>query len=906
MNGRGSIIASFLTAFLIASAVITSVGPYRVYADSSPLTTMNLWSPYNPNGFDGTPGSTITFSANAACINGLARLEWDFNGDGTVDATTPVTGTNVNNVMVSHIYGMDGYYNPAVRSVDINNLVSSWATYDKTGAILLDIGWNPPVVTMDAWSPASGDTLTTFTFTAHATSEVGLFALHWDFEGDGIVDATTSISGNSGTGSITHRYTTPGTFTPQVYAEDLQHFVSDWDQYDISGLVVTLDVTPGPTAAIMKQWSPYSATGPSGTTQTSFTFSADASAPAGISRLEWDFNGDGTVDATTPVAGAPIIVAGITTSHIYGIAGTYDPAVRVVDKNNAASPWDFYDVSGTPMHLVVAPSILATMNAWSPYSATQYDGNPLTVFTFSADASAPAGISRLEWDFNGDGTVDATTPVAGAPKTLTGSTTTHAYGITGTFTPQVRAISINNEISSWSQYQSSGQTIQLDIGLPIGAATLSFSPHTSVLGQPDGTTSTLFTFTATSSLTPVRFDWDFNGDEVIDASTTTPSATFIYNVGGTYYPSMTVWDIYGGHTQAVPLNNIGTQIPLYVVGSPTATMGAWSPYSPTGADGFPNTVFTFSADASAPAGISRLEWDFNGDGTVDSITIANGAPISATGITTTYTFGVTGTFTPKVRSVDANGFASFWDSYDQNGKVITLDIAPIPVPNKAPISNAGPNQSVNVAQLVILDGSGSYDPDIGDSITQYKWTQTSGPVQLTLNLVNPVKPNFIPTLAGTYAFDLVVIDNHGLASSSSRVTITVNNSQGNLYCDGKTIDQLISGGHYNVIDLRKSDKKEVQGTERDDLIIANNKGDVIHGRGGNDCIIGGTGEDHLYGDDGSKYGYDQIYGLGGNDEIHGGNGNDYINGGDGNDSGFTGGGNDTFVSCEVIKQEDKK
>ena len=42
-----------------------------------------------------------------------------------------------------------------------------------------------------------------------------------------------------------------------------------------------------------------------------------------------------------------------------------------------------------------------------------------------------------------------------------------------------------------------------------------------------------------------------------------------------------------------------------------------------------------------------------------------------------------------------------------------------------PVSEAGPAQTVNPFVEVTLDGTGSSDPDVGDTLT-YAWTQTSG------------------------------------------------------------------------------------------------------------------------------------------------------------------------------------
>ncbi len=90
--------------------------------------------------------------------------------------------------------------------------------------------------------------------------------------------------------------------------------------------------------------------------------------------------------------------------------------------------------------------------------------------------------------------------------------------------------------------------------------------------------------------------------------------------------------------------------------------------------------------------------------------------------------------------------------------------------SKAPIANAGPDQTDSINNLVTLDGSGSTDPD-GDPIT-FSWIQTGG-TSVTLFDSTTEKPTFTPTITDVYVFQLTVSDNRG-KSSSDTVTITIN------------------------------------------------------------------------------------------------------------------------------------
>ena len=103
-----------------------------------------------------------------------------------------------------------------------------------------------------------------------------------------------------------------------------------------------------------------------------------------------------------------------------------------------------------------------------------------------------------------------------------------------------------------------------------------------------------------------------------------------------------------------------------------------------------------------------------------------------------------------------------------------------PPPNNGPTANAGADQTaVTSAATVTLDGSGSSDPDTGDTLT-YLWTQTAGTPVVTLSSTTASGPTFTaPTLgandtAVNLTFSLIVTDDKSNASSADTVTITVN------------------------------------------------------------------------------------------------------------------------------------
>jgi hypothetical protein len=100
-------------------------------------------------------------------------------------------------------------------------------------------------------------------------------------------------------------------------------------------------------------------------------------------------------------------------------------------------------------------------------------------------------------------------------------------------------------------------------------------------------------------------------------------------------------------------------------------------------------------------------------------------------------------------------------------------VLPAPL-NRAPVSDAGPDQArvINDPVSLGLDGIGSFDPD-GDPL-EYTWTQLSGPI-VTLDDDNITNPKFTaPAITTTIElqFQLVVSDSK-LESAPDTVNVTL-------------------------------------------------------------------------------------------------------------------------------------
>ncbi|MBN1528147.1 MAG: PKD domain-containing protein [Thermoleophilaceae bacterium] len=412
--------------------------------------------------------------------------------------------------------------------------------------------------------------------------------------------------------------------------------------------------------------------------------------------IEWDFDNDGSFDAT-----------GGNVQHSFGSSGSKTVRMVVTD---AASETD---------EVVHALRVNAPPGAAFEFSPSNPSVNQSIAFDARGTTDdAAIGAGGFDWDLDGDGAYDDGS----------GAQLSHSYATPGTRTVGLRVTDSDGETSFASH---SVQVAALNAG---PTAAFSFGPSRPNVGQTvsfDGSESD-----DDGPLLPTSYAWDLDGDGAFDdALGVTPSTS--YSSSGPKTVSLRVTDALGV---------TDTASHSFTVNPPPNASFSVSPASADVGDPVSFDAAASSDDLPLPA--NAYAWDLDNDGAFDD----------GTAQTASTTFSTPGGKTVRLRVTDSGG------STDIATQTVSVAANPAPVAAFS-FTPARPN----IAQAVALTGAGSSD-DEPIPAGGYSWDTNGDGVY---GDVTGVTTSTSFATAGAKTVGLRVTDADGAMTSTTQV-ITVN------------------------------------------------------------------------------------------------------------------------------------
>lgn len=178
----------------------------------------------------------------------------------------------------------------------------------------------------------------------------------------------------------------------------------------------------------------------------------------------------------------------------------------------------------------------------------------------------------------------------------------------------------------------------------------------------------------------VGWEWDFNGDGVLDSTQQSP--TFIYKTAGIYTVVLTVIEADGDYSTEVKEEHISVEESKPIASFSATPLAGTNPL---------NVQFTDTSKSSGSDSLSEWAWDFDSDGNIDSTTRNPVHEYNTEG-----TYSVTLTVTDQDKDVDAVMYEGYItvlqaeEDTDGDGVGDTIDNCPI-IANADQIDSDGDN-----------------------------------------------------------------------------------------------------------------------------------------------------------------------------------------------------------------------
>lgn len=269
---------------------------------------------------------------------------------------------------------------PSRASDAVSDAASETGSIPKPGG---DSNESPTAaISVSPSTPTTGDTVT-FDASESSDPDGSIQSVRWDLDGDG----TDEASGMT----VDHAYDEAGEYEVSVT-------VADGDgETDTARTAVTVEAGSKPDVAF--EFSP---SDPRANEEVTFDASASSDPDGQIDVYEWDFDGDGTVDAH-----------GQTVAYTYEESGSYTVALTVVDDDGNEA----FTTGTVSVGESTAPEPSFSVSPDGPSAGEE------VTFDASASSDLDGSIAMYEWDLTGDEAVDAT-----------GETVTHTFEEPGEYT----------------------------------------------------------------------------------------------------------------------------------------------------------------------------------------------------------------------------------------------------------------------------------------------------------------------------------------------------------------------------------------------------------------------------------------------------------------------------------------
>jgi len=695
------------TATLIVSAEAPAPVPFggfirerQVIITFQPPTADFFYEPESP--IAGQP-VTLDGSYSFDFDGEIVAYAWDLDADGTIDAT---------DALVERIFPTAGIY-------EITLTVTDDAGNEDTVTYTIDVApaESGPAA---ALAPAaefriSPDTPTvgqTVQLDASSSSDPDgtITAYAWDVDGDGVAD----LAGRT----VDFTFSSAGEFVIALTVTD-DAGISDTHVLTITVTEPATGPSPSPIQLPIAEFQ-IVPSAPVAGEAVSFNGTASLDLDGQIVSFAWDFDGDGIVDSTAPIADYVFVEPGTfaVTLTVTDDGGNTDTNTKSVSVSGAARP------AGEPP---------AAEFAFMPPTP---DAGALVLFNATLSRETDGRIVSYAWDFDGDGTVDSYAAIVD-----------HTFAENGTYAVTLTVTDEYGRTSTQTQTIVVGPVVQPpqaeQILPPI--ADFEFTPQ-----QPQTGSFVRFNGTLSEDTdgTIVSYDWDFESDGIVDATAAIVEHAF---PAGRFDVSLTVSDDDGA------TDTLTRTLDVLPASPPSSTMPPvadfeFSPESPVAGQ---LVSFNGFLSADGDGEIVAYAWDFDGDGTADAV--AGFAQ---------HTFPSSGTYDVSLTVTDDGGNL---DTFIQAVFVNVEEAPSNPPPSsfQPPVADFSYMPAEPFAgELVLFDASFSWDFD--GEIVSYAWDfDADGTVDATTVSAEHIFPE-----PGTFVVALTVTDDSG-ASDTLTLTIPV-------------------------------------------------------------------------------------------------------------------------------------